>query len=202
MKYLFIPFAIVAMTFTTSCNQSDAGGNNKSESSASTSPGSAMNNGLKVGYVDTDTLTDKLELLKELEEEFVAEKLMMENRLRAEVEKFEKDYRDAERDAPNLSPSELQTLESILARKEQELMMQKQNMEGQLMKSEQEKHDQVFDELRAYLDDYAKENGYHVIYAYSELGNLLYIDSTMDLTQEVIQAMNEKYQQSQATASE
>ena len=194
--------AALALLLTSSCEQNSAGGDGSDNPAAKESSMPGANGGLKVGYVDTDTLTAKLELLKELEEAFVAEKLMMENRLRSEVEKFEKDYRDAERDAPNLSQSELQTLESILARKEQELMLQKQNMESQLMRSEQEKHDQVFSELRAFLDEYSKNNGYHMIYAYSELGNLLYIDSTMDLTQVVIDSMNAKYQSEQATASE
>lgn len=160
------------------------------------------NGELKMAYVNTDTLFDKSLMLKALEEEFVAEKLMMENQFKTQYQKLEKDYQDAEAGASQLSQEALQILGQKLQQREQELMMQKQSMEQQLMQSEQDKNDAFYKETRDFVDQFAKANGYHIVYGYNGFGNVLYMDSQFDITAQVVAELNEKYEAEQNASAE
>lgn len=148
---------------------------------------------LKVAYVNTDSLFEQYQLLKDLEDQFVAEKLTMENKFRDKVNKLEQDYRDAEAGASQLSQEALQILGMKLQQREQALMEEKQAMEEELYKSEQEKNDQLFDDLRTFLDDYARNEGYHMIYGYNGYGNVLYMDDQFNITNIVVDSLNIAY---------
>ncbi|GAB5539682.1 MAG: hypothetical protein Salg2KO_17850 [Salibacteraceae bacterium] len=189
----FSIFAATALLLSTSCNDTTS-----VEADASKPPQGAATLSaadLKIAYVNTDTLFERYELRNELEEEFIEEKLVMENRFKQKVEAFEKDYRDAEAGAAQLSQESLQILSMKLQEREQELMVSKQEMEGQLMQSEQLKNDKLFEGLRTFLDEYASSNGYHAIYGYNGYGDVLYMDPQFDITNEVVSALNTKYQQ-------
>jgi len=148
---------------------------------------------LKIAYVNTDTIFEKNDMLKDLEEDFIQEKLTMENQFRSQYEKLEKDYKDAEAGAAQLSQEALQILGMKLQQREQDLMAQKQEMEQILLKSEQEKNELFYDQIRSFLDDYAKRQGYHMIYGYNGFGNVLYMDEQFDITQLVVDSLNTTY---------
>lgn len=192
MSYSKFIFPVLLSILTLSCSDSNKTGN-KEVSTPAAAPSSIGDGNLKIAYVNTDSLFEKYDLLKDLENQFIEEKLVMENQFRTEVERFEKDYRDAEAGAPSLSESELQILGMKLQQREQELMAKKQSMESQLATSEADKNDKLFDELKVFLDEYAKSNGYHMIYGYNGFGNVLYMDAQFDITNIVVDSLNRAY---------
>ncbi|HAW21344.1 MAG TPA: hypothetical protein DCX14_14275 [Flavobacteriales bacterium] len=159
---------------------------------------------LKVAYINSDSLFSNYQLFKDLEEAFIEEKVVAENAFKIQLDKLEKDYRDAQAGAANLSEQELQRMGMILQQREQELMGQKKQMEGRLMESEQDKNDRLYDELRSFLDLYAADMGYHMIYGYNGFGDVLYMDPQFDITSTVIDSLNRSYAKTQLeeTASE
>jgi outer membrane protein len=159
---------------------------------------------LKVAYINSDSLFSNYQLFKDLEEAFIEEKIVAEGAFKVQLDKLEKDYRDAQAGAANLSEQELQRMGMILQQREQELMGQKKQMEGQLMESEQDKNDRLYEELRTFLDLYAADLGYHMIYGYNGFGDVLYMDPQFDITSTVIDSLNRSYAKTQLeeTASE
>jgi Skp family chaperone for outer membrane proteins len=163
-----------------------------------------VNGDLKIAYINSDSLFAGYELYKDLEEEFIEEKVMAENTFRSKVAALEKDYQDAQAGAAQLSEEALQILGAKLQQREQQLMGEKQQMEGMLMQSEQAKNDKLYEELRVFLDEYAAAEGYHMIYGYNGFGDVLYMDAQFDITKQVIDSLNSVYSQSKLaeTASE
>ncbi len=159
----------------------------------SVSTASIGDGNLKIAYVNTDSLFEKYDLLNDLENQFIEEKLVMENKFRVEVERFEKDYRDAEAGAPGLTEEQLQILGMKLQQRKQELMAKEQSMEAQLATSEADKYDKFYDELQAFLGEYAKAEGFHMIYGYNGFGNVLYMDAQFDITNTVVDSLNRAY---------
>lgn len=194
MKY-FPVVALLSSLFLTSlssCN--DQAESTESKSNVPVESTAAVVSGdLKIGYVNTDTIFEKNDMLNDLEEEFIQEKLTMENQFRTKYEKLEKDYKDAEAGASQLSEEALQILGMKLQQREQELMAEKQEMESTLMKSEQDKNTQFYNQIRLFLDDYAKREGYHMIYGYNGFGNVLYMDEQFNITELVVDSLNAAY---------
>ena len=194
MKQFSIAVFISSLLLTSVSSCSDESGAADTKAKAPIESTAAVVNGdLKIAYVNTDTIFEKNDMLKDLEEEFIQEKLTMENQFRSQYEKLEKDYKDAEAGAAQLSQEALQILGMKLQQREQDLMAQKQEMEQVLLKSEQEKNELFYHQIRSFLDDYAKRQGYHMIYGYNGFGNVLYMDEQFDITQLVVDSLNTTY---------
>lgn len=178
-----------------SCDQvSDNNATSADTTTEATPPNASIVNGdLKVAYINSDSLFARYDLYKDLEEEFIEEKVRAETSFKSKVQALEKDYQDAQAGAAQLSEEALQILGAKLQQREQQLMGEKQQMESLLMQSEQSKNDKLYEKLRAFLDEYASAEGYHMIYAYNGFGDVLYMDKQFDITDQVIIALNSAY---------
>ena len=193
MKYI-ASIAIIGLVLMSCDNKSeDAITTEENASAAAPSNASIVNGDLKVAYVNSDSLFARYDLYKDLEEEFIEEKVLAENSFKSKVAALEKDYQDAQAGAAQLSEEALQILGAKLQQREQQLMGEKQQMESILMQSEQSKNDKLYEKLRAFLDEYAAAEGYHMIYGYNGFGDVLYMDSQFDITDQVIDSLNSSY---------
>lgn len=151
-------------------------------------------NGAKIGYIHTDSLLQNYKMVKDLEDQLIQERLELEGQFQAEYQKLEKDYQDAQKGAAQLSPEALQILQRRLQEKEQQLAMTQRQMENQLMTSESEKNDLYFSKIRTFVDSFGIANGFQIIYNYNGVGNVLFIDSTYDITSIVVDELNKEYE--------
>ena len=126
--------------------------------------------------------------------------MQMENQLQAMVKDLENDYTAAQRESAGLSQEALSILQQKLSQKEQGIMQQRDGMESQLMRSKQLKTRAYLEKVQSFLDEYAKLEGYDMIYGYNGLNNLLYIDKSYDITGIVVDSLNAKYQSQKLTA--
>jgi Skp family chaperone for outer membrane proteins len=193
IKYI-VSIAVIALTLS-SCDKGSNETNTTEGTTVEAAPSNAsiVNGDLKVAYINSDSLFARYDLYKYLEEEFIEEKVMAENSFKSKVAALEKDYQDAQAGAAQLSEEALQILGAKLQQREQQLMGEKQQMESILMQSEQNKNDKLYEKLRAFLDDYASAKGYHMIYGYNGFGDVLYMDTQFDITDQVIDSLNSSY---------
>jgi Skp family chaperone for outer membrane proteins len=193
IKYI-VSIAVIALTLS-SCDKGSNETNTTEGTTVEAAPSNAsiVNGDLKVAYINSDSLFARYDLYKYLEEELIEEKVMAENSFKSKVAALEKDYQDAQAGAAQLSEEALQILGAKLQQREQQLMGEKQQMESILMQSEQNKNDKLYEKLRAFLDDYASAKGYHMIYGYNGFGDVLYMDTQFDITDQVIDSLNSSY---------
>jgi outer membrane protein len=84
--------------------------------------------------------------------------------------------------------------------REKILGLQQENLRNYSGKTDEEIKSQdnkltagVLNQVNAFVQEYAKQKGYNIILGTTSSGNLLYADEGMDITEEVIKAMNENY---------
>jgi len=194
----FASLAFAALLFS-ACNNTETPV--KVETPNVETPSKAMADGtLKFAYVNTDSLSFKYDMIKDLEEQIVQERLQMENQLQAMVRDLENDYTAAQRESAGLSQEALGILQQKLSQKEQGIMQQRDGMEAQLMRSEQQKTNEYLEQIQQFLDEYAKANGYDMIYGFNGLNNILYIDKSYDITNQIVDTLNARYQAQKLTA--
>lgn len=183
-----------------SCNSNTNDGETRDLSSEDA--GKEVNTGtMKVGYVNTDSLSANYELIKDVQDEIIAEQMRLEGQYQILVQGLQRDFNDAQAGSAGLSQEALAILQQKLAQKEQDVMMQKSRMENQLMELEQTKTEAYLTKVQTFISDYAKSNGYDIIYGFNGLNNLLYIDKGYDVTKQVLDALNESYRQEKETAN-
>ena len=191
-KTTFLLVAAAAMmTLTTACNKS------KEESKTTTvkTAATAQQSGMKVAYVDLDTLQTHYKFFTETKEALEAKSKGYEesiSRLSRELESAAAAFQQ------NLQNGKYTSEEQ--ARKEQEKLVNKQNniqrkqMEyAESLQNEQDTFNKALhDSINNFIADYNKTHNYTMIL--SKAGdNILYADPALDITQDVLAGLNKRY---------
>lgn len=189
-----------AAAFMTACNQ----GQKPVAGTAATTPASeaAVAPGEKIVYVNSDSLLTKYEYFKEVRTRLEGKSKKAEADLRSKAEAFQKEVGQYQQTGQGMTNEQRASTEQRLAQKQQQLQALNQSTSTQLATEESEEMKKIYDNVEAYLKKLSDEKGYKMVLTYSR-GNsaILYGDSSLDITQEVLLALNEQYKTEKADST-
>ena len=150
---------------------------------------------LRIAYVDIDTLLTNYNLWIELNEQMIRKEEDIRATLNEKAKSLQADFEDFERKLNNnafVSRERAEAEQNRILKKREELEALSERLTNELA-IENEKNSVLFrDSINAYIRDYNKEHGYNIIL--SRIGdNILYIDYTMNITQEIIDGLNARH---------
>lgn len=148
---------------------------------------------LKIAFINSDSVLKKYDYLevkkKQLEER--TKKLDQEYRSRAQG--LQNDINDYQRNVGNLTLSQARAVEDDLNKKRQNLAMYEQSLTQELMGEESKLNKELYDRVTAYLKKYGQEKGLQIVLKYDPTSDLLFGGVGLDITNDVIQGLNEDY---------
>jgi len=149
-----------------------------------------------IAYVNIDTLVRNYNLFVDKSDELTQKKNESEAELQIQSKSFEKEVRDFQEKAGKglITRTKAQQLQQELAQKEQQLYAMRDNLAMQLSEEEQVMYRQVLSEVMDYLEEYNKDYNYKYIFSNSFGGQLLYTDKSLNITNDVLIGLNEKYE--------
>lgn len=153
--------------------------------------------GLKVAYVDTDSVLAKYEMAKDMEESLKAYQKKVENEFAAKQKKFENDYANYMKNGASLTLTQQKQTEKELQQRGNELQQLQPKLMAQLQERQTTDNKKLLDAVYAFIKDYNKKHqNFDIILAKSYIGSpVLYIDKGMDLTDVIIKGLNEEYKE-------
>jgi outer membrane protein len=92
-----------------------------------------------------------------------------------------------------MSVKEKQLSEQLLGSKQQQLMEYQRALQEKAQQEDQQMTQQVLQQVNAYLERYGKEHNYKIIMAATNAGNIVYAQTGLDITEEVLQGLNAQY---------
>ena len=148
-----------------------------------------------IAYVNIDTLIQHYDMFIDKNDELMQKKNESEAELQIQSKNFEKEVRDFQDKVQKglITRTKAQMLQQELAQKEQQLYANRDNMAMQLSEEEQVMLRQILNEVMLYLEEYNKDYNYKYIFSNSFGGQLLYVDKSLNITQDVLKGLNEKY---------
>lgn len=152
-----------------------------------------------IAYINTDSLWNKLDMVKDMNKTLEQEKATYENQFKARATAFQTEVRNFEAKAPSMSQFEGQAKQQELMKQEQELYDYQDQLSEKLAISEQKKSEEFNKTLKAFLKSHNEEHKYKYILAYSQIGSVLMADSTLEITNQVVDLMNAEYNSQKAT---
>ena len=90
-----------------------------------------------------------------------------------------------------MTQSQVDQRKDELARKEQNLMMLREQMAGQLMEQESQLNKQIYDSIYSFLQKYTQGKNVQYIMGYSPGGSVLYANDSLDITTQVVNGLND-----------
>jgi outer membrane protein len=153
--------------------------------------------GLKVAYINTDTVMAKYQMAIDMEKDLQDYQKRLKNELESKLKKFQTDYENYMKNGANLTLTQQKQTEQDLTKRQQELPQLEQQMMLDLQERQAADNKKMLDAVYAFIRDYNKKHqNFDIILSKSYLGSpVLYIDEGMDITNEIIEGLNKEYEE-------
>ncbi|MDA0929952.1 MAG: OmpH family outer membrane protein [Bacteroidetes bacterium] len=182
----------VAVLFYFQFSTSNSGTSNigKSLSDSLTNPGE----GLKVAYVNGDSMMSNYGLMKDLEAKFIQDNMVRETKLKSAQSRLESQYRAYQNELSTLTSRERMKKEEQLQQAQQQLMADQQELSQNAAVQEAEMYNQIQDSLQAFFKEFGKELGVDFVLATQKGSGILFANPALDVTGPAIEKLNKRYE--------
>lgn len=191
LRFLFNGFSCLAvMLLFSQCN----GKNNEHNGTSQSAPVAVA--GVKMAYVDIDTLLTNYNFWKDLNEAMVkkSENVRLTlNQKAADLDKQKQEFQTKYQNNAFLSAERAQQEYNRIAKLEQDLQVLSNQLQNELASENEKNSLQLRDSIKSFLKSYNKEKGYTMIFSNTGMDNLLYADESYDITKDIIEGLNSRY---------
>ncbi len=192
MNYLINGFAAVALIVLFS----QCAGKTENTTATASDKITAGLSDMKIAYVEVDTLLSKYNFCIDLNEAMVKKEenvRMTLNQKATELTKQKQEFQKKYENNAFISPERAQQEYNRLAKMEQDLQALSNKLQTELATENAKNSLQLRDSISAFLKQYNKTKGYSLIISNTGFDNLLYADSTFNITKEIVEGLNERY---------
>ena len=156
---------------------------------------------LPIAYVNIDTLLNNMVMYEDITEDLTSKQQRLETDFSSKYRSFEEEIADFQEKVQKglLTRREAQQLESQLTNRRMELENQRNDYMMELQEENVVAQNRVIDYIMDYLEEYNSDDKYRYILSFSFGGGILYASDALDITQEVLRGINEKYESEQAS---
>ena len=148
---------------------------------------------VNIAYVDLDSLNEKIHFIRDKRKELESEQKAIET-------EWENGYRNLENQKNNflkkgnaITQQEAEVFEESLLRQQQQVDGRKQSANQKLGEKSYKFMDDMQKQLKAFLNEYNADRNYqYILTTGTGLDYLVYKDSSMNITDDVVNGMNEK----------
>jgi outer membrane protein len=149
-----------------------------------------------LAYVNIDSVIFKFDMFTDRREDLLSKQKSAEAELSSKGTQYERGARDYQDKVSKglVTRATAAQMEQALLQQQQELVALRDKLQSDLMEEEQVMNRQIVEYITRYLDENKSEFNYQYIFGKSFGSVMLYGDSTMDISQKVLTAINKKYQ--------
>lgn len=195
MKLKLASAAILSIVVLTACGDKKTNGTKVPAATKNTeNTGSVA--GPKLAYVNADTLNKHYQYLKDKEAAFEKKQNAYEAEMSSKEKALQNEYMAFQKKAQEgtLTQSEGEAAQKRLSGQQQALEKRHQAISAEMAKEQMAIQEEFQKKLDEFLASFNKERNYDFIFTYSKNGGpILFANSALDITQEVLEAMNENY---------
>lgn len=169
---------------------------NANQQSAGSVPAQGGLSGMKIAYVEIDTLLAKYNFCIDLNEAMVkkSENVRLTlNQKATELDKQKREFQTKYQNNAYLSQERAQQEYNRIVNLEQDLQNLSNKLQQELLSENEKNSLQLRDSINSFLKEYNKTKGYSLIISNTGFDNLLYADSIYNITQEILEGLNARY---------
>lgn len=159
-------------------------------SKVSTEDSTSATSGLKIAYINTDTLWANYDLVKVLREELEDKQAQFKRQLEGKVKALESKYLKLREDAPMLTQADGEKRQMALMQEEEGIGQMQEELALKLAEEEDNMKRKIKANLDRQLAKMKEIQKLDLILDYSTTSSLLLADSTMNITTEVVSQLN------------
>lgn len=149
---------------------------------------------MKIAYYIKDSVPNNLIFYKEFIGDIEVKAKAFEERLMKLQQEGQNMLQSYQRQmqAGLLSQNQAQAFEQRIQKKQEQMQVLQETEGADIERENYDGNIEVIEKLEKYAKQYAEDNGYTIMLAWQQAGQILYIDPSMDVTMDFINFMNEQ----------
>ena len=172
-------------------------GNGKVEAGDDAAAALVANPGdISIAYFNMDSVMSQWNLYDEYQQELLQRQTELEADFAGRTETFYQSVQDANYKVQRglVTRSEAEQLQQQLATEEQNLQVLQNQYAVELQEEGMVKNRKMLDMIERYVAELSEAAGYSYVYSYTFGGNLIYGAKPYDITAQVVEGLNERFQ--------
>jgi len=171
---------------------------NDKESTENTTASSTLTadeneNHIRIAFVNSDTVSKYYDFAEKIQTSLLNKRNAAENQFKDKMNNYQKLRSDFEKAAPIMGEREKMEKAQNIMTLEQEIMKFEQDLSEQLAQEELKITENYILKTHEYMQVIGKELGYDYVLSFRIGGPMLYADPAHDITKDVIELLNERY---------
>jgi outer membrane protein len=189
-----IAVSVVAIVLSLNDKSVNISGESKEGDSRTTVSDSLSD--IKIAYINLDTLLLEYKLSVQLNEDLMLQQSRSRANLEGQIKQFERDYTNFMEKVQTgsfISQESMESQQKELMEKQQRLERLDQQLSEELMLKQAEMNEQLYDTIMNFMQEY--NNGkFNLVLGNAAGSAVLYALPEMNITREVIDALNDRYE--------
>lgn len=199
---LVILLFVVGYLFVKDLNTGKTSSGELSEAELVENLGEMEFNGVRIAYVDTDSLVSQYNYHKKLKLELEKKAKALEADLAQKSAAFDENYAVLQQQAANLNPQQLQAAQAELQGKQQELLLYRDQKARELAEQENELNTLIKEDMESVLESVKQEFQLDYVLSYDPNSILLSANEDYNITDVVAKRLNAKYKEAEKLAED
>ncbi len=156
----------------------------------------ARTSGYRLAYVSAERLNEEYKFIADQYEELEKEQMRIENQVERKLRAAENRYLELERQAPTMTQTELQDAQIELQNLQQDIAQFQEKAATDFRLKEAKAQEDFFNNISNYLEELNASDEYDFVLTYQIGGQILLANESLEITDIVIQGLNERYEAS------
>lgn len=144
-------------------------------------------------YVDSNQLINSFKGMQDARKTYQQKAAAWKANIDTLSSEVQKQIMNYEKESSNMTVKERNLSEELIRTKQKQLMEYQQAMNAQAQQEDSKMTGEVIAQINAFIRRYGEEKGYTIVMAATEYGNIAYADEGLDITEEVLEGLNNEY---------
>jgi outer membrane protein len=147
----------------------------------------------RIAYVDSNKLVNGYHGMAQARKEYQAKVAVWKANIDTLAKETQAEITSYQKENTRMTAREKEMAKKLIQTKQQQLADYQKAASERAGQADAEATKKVVDEINAYIKDYGQKNDYTIILAATEYGNIAFAKEYLDLTEEILTKLNERF---------
>ena len=145
-------------------------------------------------YVDVNKLLESYKRTEIVRSEFEKKAKTLQSNVDSLILGWQEDLKTYEKERTKMTKKEISLKQELLNNKQQQISSYQQAIQKQIQEEDKKATQTVINDINDYVKEYGKKKGYEIIFGASGSGNIMYADEGTDLTEKILEGLNNEFE--------
>ncbi|MFZ9982573.1 MAG: OmpH family outer membrane protein [Cyclobacteriaceae bacterium] len=149
--------------------------------------------GLKIAYINSDTVLKHFEYLKAAQGKFEEKGKKLEQEIKTRAQSLQSEIESYQRNVNNMTIGQAKAVEEDLGKKQQNFELYRERASQELLGEQDKINQELYQKVTDFLREFGAANDLQLVLKYSSTSDVLYGSTPLDISKEVVEGLNEAY---------